>query len=195
MKEVLRVIVIIFFKLFFKVSIVNRENVPEKGGAILCSNHIGELDMFLIGFRLKRLVHWMAKEELFKNPLLSAFIRWLGAFPVKRGKPDIEAIKNAIALVNEGHIVGIFPEGTRMRNKNKRNIKVSNSPILIAEKTGAPIIPVAIQGNYKLFSRINVIFGKPFYIESSEDSGEGSEQTKYDGVKIMNNIYALLEEN
>jgi len=165
MKEVLRVILIIFFGTFYRVKVINKENIPDKGAALLCANHIGELDMFFIGYRLKRLVRWMAKEELFKNKLVGAFISWLGAFPIKRGKADVESIKTSIRLLNEGHIVGIFPEGTRMRNRDRNKIKVHRGAAMIALRAGVPIIPVAIEASYKPFSKVRVVFGKPFRIE------------------------------
>src|SRR5690606_10964952 len=112
-KEILRFIIAVFFSVFYRVQIIGIENIPKEGAAILCSNHISELDMFFIGYRIKRLVRYMAKEELFKNPLLRFFITRLGAFPVKRGKGDVGAIKTSLRLLSEGHIVGIFPEGTR----------------------------------------------------------------------------------
>lgn len=190
MVEVFRVILITFFRLFYRVNIKGLENVPDSGGAVLCSNHIGELDMFVIGYRVKRLVHWMAKEELFRIPILTSFIKWLGAFPVKRGKADVEAIKTAIRLVNEGNIVGIFPEGTRMgkkKNKNKnKKPKVSRSALMIAEKCNVPIIPVAIKtstDSYRIFSRINVVFGTPINVKNENQN-----------INIIEKIYSLLEE-
>jgi len=198
MLEVFRVIVKAFFGIFYRVNIKGLENVPDSGGAVLCSNHIGELDMFVIGYRIKRLVHWMAKEELFRIPILTPFIKWLGAFPVKRGKADVEAIKTAIRLVREGNIVGIFPEGTRMKNKKNKKPKVSRSALMIAEKCDVPVIPVAIKtthNNYRIFSRINVVFGTPIDIKiekqkNTESAGKADEI----GINIIDKIYSLMEE-
>lgn len=184
----------IIFKLFYRVELVDIENVPSKGGAILCANHPGTLDMFFIGYKLNRLVHYMAKEELFKNPLMNYIMRKLGCFPVKRGKPDIESIKTAINLVNEGHIVGILPEGTRTGFKNKKKIRAKPGVAMVATKVNAPIIPVAVSGDYRLFSKVKVVYGKPFYLDFEENKKYAIDELRDISQKIMNKIYALLED-
>jgi len=189
-----RIVLNIFFGLFYRVKIVDIDNVPETGGAVLCANHLGGLDMFFIGYRLKRLVHWMAKEELFRNPLISAVIRKLGAFPIKRGKVDVESIKMAYKLLEEGKIVGIFPQGTRTRNKDITKIKIGRGAAVIAVNAGVPIIPVALSGSYKPFSKVKVVFGKPFYIENKNGKEYTNDEMREISKGIMEKIYALLEE-
>ncbi|NSW90446.1 MAG: 1-acyl-sn-glycerol-3-phosphate acyltransferase [Firmicutes bacterium] len=184
----------IIFKLFYKVELVGISNVPLKGGAILCANHPGTLDMFFIGYKLKRVVHYMAKEELFKNPILAFILRKLGAFPIKRGKADVESIKTAIRLINEGHIVGILPEGTRTGFKNKKKVQPKPGVAMVATKIKTPIIPVAVSGNYRLFSKVRVIYGKPFYLDFEEKKKYTMDELKAISQKIMNKIYSLLEE-
>lgn len=137
----------------------------------------------------------MAKEELFKIPLLGGIIRQLGAFPVKRGKGDIESIKTAIKLVRDGHILGIFPEGTRTAKKGAGTVKAKAGAALIAVKAEAPVIPVAIKGSYKLFSKVKIIFGKPYRLDTAgETKPSGSDLTDM-SQDIMDRIYNLLEEN
>ncbi|MCX7921785.1 MAG: 1-acyl-sn-glycerol-3-phosphate acyltransferase [Clostridia bacterium] len=191
---IVRAILTIFLTLFFKVELVNKENIPEKGAAILCANHIGELDMFFIGYRLKRIVHYMAKEELFRYPIIAGIIRWLGAFPVKRGRADVGAIKTAFKLLDEGHILGIFAEGTRTRNRNASNVKVNPGVAMIAVKSGAPIVPVAIEGNQKLFSKIRVVFGKPYYLDIDRSKKYSNEELVEISRGIMGKVYGLLGE-
>ncbi|HOM01762.1 MAG TPA: lysophospholipid acyltransferase family protein [Acetivibrio sp.] len=174
--------------------IIGIENVPEEGSVLLCANHIAELDMFFIGYRLKRLVRYMAKEELFKIPLLSSFIRRLGAFPVKRGKGDVGAIKTALKLLEEGQIVGIFPEGTRLKNKKGKAIKAKPGAALLAQKSGAPILPVAISGRYRLFSKIKIVFGKPFTLDLDKDKKYTNSELVEFSESIMKKVYSLLEE-
>lgn len=194
MIDFLRIIVRIFFKCFYRVSITGYENVPAKGAAVLCSNHIGEIDMFLIGVKTRRLIRYMAKEELFKNPLFGAVIRSLGAFPVKRGRVGTESIKTALKLLEEGHILGIFPEGTRMRNKQNKEVKAKPGAAMFAVKAGVPVIPVAIYGKYKLFGKIRVIFGKPFYLDAEKDKKYTNEDYTEMSEYIMKKVYSLLEE-
>lgn len=194
MKQVVRVIALIVFSIFFRVNLVGRENVPEKGNGVLCSNHVGELDMFFIGFRIKRLVRWMAKEELFKNPVFATLLKCLGAFPIKRGKADVESVKTAIRLLKEGHIVGIFPEGTRIKHKEGKPIRIKPGAVMLALRTGAPIVPVAVSGNYKPFSRIKVIFGEPFFLDADPDRKYTNEEMSKISEDVMKKVYVLLEE-
>jgi 1-acyl-sn-glycerol-3-phosphate acyltransferase len=184
----------VYFGIFYRVSLVNMQNVPKKGGAILCANHIGQMDMFFIGYKLKRLVHYMAKEELFKVPLLGAFIRYFGAFPVRRGTGDISAIKTALKLLEEGNIVGILPEGTRTKGKNMNDIKPKPGIVMIAIKAGVPIIPVAIEGDYKLFGKVKVIYGKPFVLDVEKNKKYSSEELAQLSLNIMKRVYSLLED-
>ncbi len=195
-KEIVRQLVRIFFALFFRVTVTGLENVPENGPVLLCANHIGALDMFFIGYRLKRLVHYMAKEELFKNPILALLIRWLGAFPVKRGTGDVGAIKTAYRFLDEGKIVGILPQGTRTRGKDLSKIKVNPGVALIALNKGAPILPVGLKGSYKPFTKVKVAFGEPFRPDYQARSGEKVPREVLNSItgEIMKRIYALVEE-
>jgi 1-acyl-sn-glycerol-3-phosphate acyltransferase len=88
----------LLISVFYRVEITGRENIPETGAAIICANHSSQLDMFFLGCRIKRWIHWMAKEELFQNPLIGKILSVLGAFPVKRGKGDVGSIKTALKL-------------------------------------------------------------------------------------------------
>lgn len=191
MVEVLRFIVKAFFALFYRVEIVGIENVPKEGSLIVCSNHIAELDMFVLGYKLPRLVHWMAKEELLKIPVMGNFFKALGTFPVRRGAGDIGAIRTVLKLLSEGKMVGIFPEGHRMRGK--KNTSVKAGAVLIAEKSGAPILPVAISANYKPFSKIKVVYGKPFKLNIGEGEKLSGEEMAKMGKDIMERVYSLLE--
>jgi len=194
MLEIARFLVNVYFSIFYRVEVINKEYVPEEGAALLCSNHVGALDMFFIGYKIKRLVHYMAKKELFKNPVIGAVIRWLGAFPVNRGKGDVGAIKTVFKLLKEGKIVGIFPEGTRTGGKINANRKIKPGIAMLAIKSGVPIIPVAIKGSYRLFGKVKVIFGQPFKIEADENRKYHNDELIEISKTIMNKIYSLMEE-
>ncbi|MCX7843162.1 MAG: 1-acyl-sn-glycerol-3-phosphate acyltransferase [Clostridia bacterium] len=180
---------------FYKVELYGRENIPESGGLILCSNHLAELDMLFIGYRIKRHVRWMAKEELFRFPPIGAFLKSLGAYPIKRGKGDIDSIKTTLKLLEEGNIVGIFPEGTRTLGKKDKKITVKRGAALIAQKANVPILPVAIKSDYRLFGRVRVIFGKPFMLDLDKEKKYTSEEMTEISKGIMDKIYSLMEEN
>jgi len=192
--NIFRGFVTIVFTVFYRVEVIGKENVPESGPLILCANHNGELDMFFIGYKIKRLVRYMAKEELFKNPLLAKFITWLGAFPVKRGKGDVEAIKTSLRILENNEVLGIFPEGTRMKNKDAKSVRIKPGVALIAQKSGAPIIPVAVSGRYRPFSKIKVVFGKPFRLDLDKDKKYTNSELVEIAKDIMSKVYSLMEE-
>lgn len=194
MINIFRGFVKIVFDIFYRVEVVGKENVPESGPLILCANHNGELDMFFIGYKINRLVRYMAKEELFKNPFLAKFITWLGAFPVKRGKADVEAIKTSLRILENNEVLGIFPEGTRMKNKDAKSVRIKPGVALLAQKSGAPIIPVAVTGKYRPFSKIKVVFGKPFTLDLDKDKKYTNSELAEIAKDIMSKVYALMEE-
>lgn len=146
------------FNLLFRIKVIGKENVPENGGIIVCSNHKSNLDPIILGICFPRQINFMAKVQLFRVPVLGFIIKKLGAFPVKRGEGDIGAIKKSISVVKNSGALAIFPEGKR----NKENLgEFKQGMALIADKAMAPIVPVAIIGNYRLFSKITVHIGKP----------------------------------
>lgn len=145
--------------LLFRLKIEGLENVPEDRGIILCCNHRTYFDPVFLGLRLKRPLRFMAKEELFRKPVLGWLIKTLGAFPVKRGKGDTQAIENAIKTVQDGGVFAVFPEGTR--SKTGELLKPKSGAVLIASRTGGDIIPCCIRFEGKLHfrSKVRVIFG------------------------------------
>lgn len=196
MLRLVRVLTRIILNILYRVKVENRENIPVKGAAILCSNHNSGMDMFLIGMSIKRFIRWMAKEELFRNRLTGALFRWFGAFPVKRGKGDLGSIKTALALLEQGEIIGIFPEGTRVKtkeNEKRTETRMKSGVALLASKAGVPILPVAVSGKQKLFSRVTVRFGEAFTLDADPDVKYGSEELADMTRKIMSRVYALME--
>lgn len=149
----------ICFHLFYRVDIKGIENIPEKGGAILCSNHIHALDSVLYVTRIKRMIYAMAKEELFNTKFKNWFMRAMGVFPVKRDSvASEEAIETAIEHLQEGDLLAIFPEGTR--NGLAKGVKPKKGVALIALKAKVPIIPMAMLGSFKPFTKIKIRIGK-----------------------------------
>ena len=169
MRAFARLITKIIFKILFKVEVINLSKVPVEGSALVCANHNTILDMFFLGYKLKRWIHWMAKEELFRNPIAAYVLRKLGAFSIKRGRGDVSSIKNAYKLLEDGKLVGIFPHGTRIVSTNIEKAKVKPGAVMIAVNAGVPIIPATVSGSNKLFSKMRIIFGDPFYIENKEE--------------------------
>lgn len=154
----------------FNIKVVNKDREPDDGGYVVCANHVSATDPIALCYAFrKNQVHFMAKKELFKVPLLSQLIKVMGAFPVDRGGNDVGAVKNAIALVNDKKSMGIFPQGHRYPGEDPRNTKTKNGVALIATKTNADIIPCYIwrkKNKFKLFRRTYVIIGERIPFES-----------------------------
>lgn len=184
----------VFFTLFYRTSVEGLENVPQGSALIVCSNHISMLDMFLFGPRLPMKIHFMAKQELFKIPLLNIIVKNLGAYPVNRGHGDMQAAKTTLKLLKEGKTIGIFPEGHR-RNKSREKLKPKSGAILFALEAGVQILPVGIFGNYRPFSKLRVVYGKPYYPVAQEGEKSSKAQMQELANELMVKIYALENQS
>jgi glycerol-3-phosphate dehydrogenase (NAD(P)+) len=133
-----------FFHLYFRLSRVGREHLPQDGPMIIAANHRSFLDPFVIGTLVRRPVYFVAKKELFRKPLVAWFLNSLGAFPIDRGNADGDAMATAREILERGDVVVIFPEGTRVRpgalGTPKRGVG------RLALETGAPVVPVSVIG-------------------------------------------------
>jgi len=134
---------------WFRVRVSGVENIPAHGAAIVAANHKSFLDAFFIGIATRRHVRFMAKTELLRGPLGWLFLR-LGAFPVRRGEADAEAMETARSILEHGGLLVIFPEGTRVEEADALGSPHHGAGRL-ALQTGAPIIPAAIAGTQKLW--------------------------------------------
>ncbi|GAB4343337.1 MAG: lysophospholipid acyltransferase family protein [Cyanophyceae cyanobacterium] len=137
------------FKFYFRGRVEGLENVPMAGKLLVVSNHASDFDPPFVATAVSRPVAFMAKEELFKIPLLGPAIRHYGAYPVKRGSADRAALRAALTVVDEGWATGLFLDGTRTPDGRIHNPKVGAA--LIASKTQAPVLPVSIWGADKIF--------------------------------------------
>lgn len=158
---------------FTRRRVVGLENVPHTGAAILAPNHISHFDPPLIGISADRQVDWMAMEELFKNPALAAALRWIGSFPVGRGKMDYAAVRTAIERLKRGRMVGVFPEGGLRTGAESvlEGAPLKPGVAALAQMTQAPVIPCAVIGTDALYnpnrwwpvrgSSVWIVFGEP----------------------------------
>ena len=135
------------FRGLFRGSTLGLEHVPKDGPLVVASNHGSHLDPPLLGHALGRPVAFMAKAELFAIPLLGAVIRACGAYPVRRGASDREAIRTATAKLEEGWATGVFLDGTRQTNGRVNNPLPGAA--LLAARSGAPLLPVAIVNSHR----------------------------------------------
>jgi 1-acyl-sn-glycerol-3-phosphate acyltransferase len=185
-----RFVVIAIYKLLFRIEVKGLEHVPSEGGVLLCSNHISNFDPPAVALMLKRKVHFMAKAELFEVPVFGKLITELGAFPVKRGGVSKDSIKISLNLLRGGKVMGIFPEGTR---KAAADAAIKKGAANFALRSGAVVIPVAIQGNYKLFRKLQVVYGPPVDLDEfrADPTGEAVELATN---RIMDSIRQLKQQ-
>ena len=159
-------------KLIFRVRVRGRKNEPRRkdGPYLVCANHQTVLDVVFLCVALRRQQpHFMAKDGVFRVPVLRRLVKWLGAFPVARGKNDVGAVKHTLKLLKGGRSVGIFPQGTRCAGKELRDCRVKAGAGLIAAHTGAQILPVYIgmkDHKWKFFRRVKVVIGEPVTLEA-----------------------------
>ena len=181
----------ITLEFLFRVKKIEEENVPKEGACILCANHISNWDPLTLVICTKRKVRMMSKEELFNSKFLR-IIAWIfEVFPVKRGTGDIEAIKTSLKILKDRDILALYPEGTR--KGMEKGIKPKNGAVLIALKAGVPIVPVAMQGEFKVFKKVRLIYGKPIYYNKEEIDTKNKDQIDELTNNLMKEIVALRD--
>ncbi|NLY11898.1 MAG: 1-acyl-sn-glycerol-3-phosphate acyltransferase [Firmicutes bacterium] len=197
MYNFLRKLVLKFFDLIYGVRVFGEENIPNKGAAILAANHVSYLDPILVCCCVQRPVHFMAKAELFKYPILRQFFCKLNAFPVKRGMADRSAIRHSIDVLTQNKLLGIFPEGTRANVDEM--LPIQGGAALIAIKTGAPIIPIVVRGvaDRRFRKPMTVIIGEPIRVEkqnkvSKEDVKNLTTKMKAQFDELLRKEYSII---
>ena len=159
------------------VTVTGVEHMPRGVGVLLVSNHLTLMDPFIISMCFKRELHYMAKVELYRNPLLAWLLAHLNAFPVRRGEADRTALRRAEELLRSGRVVGLFPEGHRARDAAVQPSK--GGIALLARRSNVPILPVAVTGTQYLLPKalprwrpwrrpaVTVTVGAPFTLPPS----------------------------
>ena len=179
----------------YNIEFRGQENLDRKGGFIIAANHISALDPMFIAMASKRLFHYIAKEELFENPVMAKAIIHLNAFPIRRGIGDMKAVNYGIELVRRGEVLCIFPEGTRSPDGTPKTAKSGVG--YIARATRADVVPVAIykEKNEKGETKVIINIGKVIPNSSLGFTENGkSKENKAAAKTIMDTIIALWEE-
>ncbi len=155
------------YRIAFRVKKIGTENLVQDEGFIICANHLNYLDAAGIVLLNKQKVKFVAKDNLYRIPIIS----WLGhifdVIPIKRGKNDMASIKMCLKALKNGEIIGIFPEGTRKGLEKQEKIK--NGAVFLASKANVKIVPVGIKGDFKAFSKVIFNYGKPIDINRFKD--------------------------
>jgi 1-acyl-sn-glycerol-3-phosphate acyltransferase len=168
------------FMAVYRIEISGREHVPATGPCILVANHVSVLDGFFMGIAVTRQVRFMAKSELYRWPVVRQVLVAAGAFPVVRGADRGRAIAAGVALLEQGAVVGIFPEGTSLPDQ-KRGYRRGAARLALA--TGAPLVPIALIGTELTLEprthrislpRVRMRIGEPLAVARQEPTEEAA---------------------
>jgi 1-acyl-sn-glycerol-3-phosphate acyltransferase len=172
------------------------ENLPAEGGYVLSCNHVSSFDPWPLGMPLwpRRQLRFMAKSELYWWPL-KVVVDGAGAFPVRRGQGDTQAIEHAVSLVREGEVVAMFPEGTRRRKGlvKKFEARPRSGAARIALEAGAPLVPAAVAGTDGLLrlAKLRVAYGAPVDIDDLRGADDVAVAAQEATQRLMDAILAL----
>ena len=139
------------FALGMKMDAAGLENFPREGPVILAANHVTNFDVFPMQFALPRVIFFMGKAELFKNPIMDLFLRNLSGFPVNRGEKDQWAMRHAAKVLQHGQTLGMFPEGTRSKSRGLSVAKTGSARLAI--DANCPILPMTVIGSDQFFKQ------------------------------------------
>lgn len=187
MYPVIKVFVKLYYRIMFRVDMEGQENIPTDGGVVMCCNHMSNYDPFTMAAFTKREVRYIAKKELFKKPLLSKLMYAMKAFPVDReAAMDMKALKTAIKILKGGEVLGIFAEGTRVKEGEAKAAKAGVA--LFALKGDAPIVPVAVSSKHKFRSKVYIRYGKPIYLDEYKGQKITTEMMEEITEKVMQKV-------
>lgn len=172
----------------YKIKVIGLENLPSDG-AVIAANHQSNYDPVVLAVSCPKQVVFMAKAELFHSKIGKWFFTSAGMIPVKRGAADINAIKSSIKALKEGNFLGIFIEGTRV--KEGEDSEAKGGAAMLAAKAKKPVVPVYIEGTYKRFSTITVTYGKPIDLLNGREGKLTSEDYKELSNMILDTIRSL----
>ncbi len=191
--KIVRLILNFIFFVCLGLKVEGRENIPDKGAIIVAPNHKSYWDPPVIGVAFhNRVIHYMAKEELFRNPIFGWIIRQFGTFPVKRGTVDRTAVRQAVRELKSGNPLGIFPEGTRIKREGLG--RFHSGMASLALMTGTPVIPVAVLGSMDLPKKngpLAVLIGKPIAVAKERPTDEKVAELN---EKVKGEIQRLMDE-
>ncbi|MDP7266461.1 MAG: lysophospholipid acyltransferase family protein, partial [Candidatus Thermoplasmatota archaeon] len=186
-------------KVLFQLEVNGLENIPAEGKAILASNHFSFLDHFLLPVMVDRDITFIAKSELFENPIWGFLLTRWGQISLNRGTGDNSAVNQAIEVLENGELFGIYPEGTRTRDGKLHGGHTGVARISLI--SGAPVIPVGMIGTYEILPRgavkpnlgkAEIRIGKPMDFSQYEGKENDRKITKMITDEIMGEIGKLI---
>ena len=183
----------IYLKLVYGMKVEGTEFIPKEGALLFCGNHRSYLDPPIIEVTSKRELHFLAKEELYKNKFLKFLSNFFSTIPVKRNDKDIEAIKTSLKALKKGECIALFPEGTR--NGLEKGEKVKEGVAFLSLNSDAKVIPVGISGGEKPFKKVVVHYGKPLDFSEYKNRKKEKEILEKVTANIMDEIIMLTNKN
>ncbi|MEY3406607.1 MAG: hypothetical protein RLZZ556_679 [Actinomycetota bacterium] len=198
-------------RLLYKVNVTGMENLPKSGGYVLAANHVTTVDAlavaYMMYFRLHRAPHFLAKEGLFKTPIVGPVLLAVGQIPVFRGqRNNTDPMEAAYKVLRAGHVIGIFPEGTLTRDPDLWPMRGRTGAIRLAIETGVPIVPVGQWGTEQVMEtyssklkpkpwhKVNIVIGKPIDLSKYFDKKNSTEDLVLITEQVMNEITKLVEQ-
>ena len=175
----------VLFKFYYNPKIINKEYIPRDGSIVIACNHKHLFDQCLTIMATKRPINYMAKKEYFDGKF-AWFFKFVGCIPVDRSKKDENSKEKALAVLNSGGAIGIFPEGTRNRDKKRILLDFKFGAVSLAKKSDSYIVPCAVTGDYKFRSKnLMIQYGKPFKVDDLVESND----------KLYKTIENLIQDN
>ncbi|MBI3804741.1 MAG: 1-acyl-sn-glycerol-3-phosphate acyltransferase [Nitrospirae bacterium] len=200
--RIAHIVVWMLARLFFRLQVIGVSEIPREGGVIVAANHNSYFDIPLLGCALFRRADNIAKAELFQNRLVGALFRMFGGFPVRRGTIDRQALAEAVGRLRAGHLLAMYPEGTRSKDGRLQPPKPGIG--MIVAQSGAKVVPAFIRGTdpVRPFKPVTVVFGKPIDFKAEIELFQAAEKEGMNPKKlyatisqeIMTQIAALEKE-
>lgn len=186
-----------FIYILLGLKVEGLENIPREGPLIIAPNHVSNWDPIMVALAINRPIHFMAKAELFNYRILGKLLTKVYVFPVKRGSGDRQAIRHALQVLEQGNVLGIFPEGAR--NKTGESINAQSGTAMIALRSKVNVIPVACIGTGRSmpvgwFKPLVVRIGEPISLEEYQDKKVNSVYLEELNTKIVDRINSLLSK-
>ncbi len=183
-------------KLVAPLRVYGTERVPRTGGLVIAANHFSWIDPPALGAASPRTLYMMAKVEAHRVPGLGELMRSFGAFPVRRGESDREAVRTMRQLVKEGKALGMFAEGTRQRSGVPGRVQPGSAMVALTE--GVPVIPAAIHGSQRWrlgnFAPVSVAFGRPLLLDGFPRGGKGYKDASLEIERKIHQLWEWLVE-
>ncbi len=198
---ILRVVLKRIITAVFQVQVTGIEHIPAKGPAILVANHASFLDSVILSVYPRRHIWFMAKNSQYAHVLMCRFLKLARSFPVRRYTTDVQAVRNAFRILQNGHIMGVFPEGERNWDGKLQPFKQGTMRLILA--AGYPVIPVGIHGAYELMPRwthkikkvpVTITFGAPVCFDPCPIPAQSADQIKFVTQTLRRRIKALMKQ-